>query len=301
MHMKNKSLHLIETLTSLKILKLEGRRIAVCIIAGCLLLLCVGAALAAPTPAQAKLTLTKVYGATGTDPAVELDKYWQNAKKIVHHSVLEIMAQHQTEMNRGVVFNKLIHGDTGRKEIALTFDDGPHTDFTPKILEILKKYHVKATFFVVGEMAERNPDLIKDEIADGNSVGNHTYHHVNLTRLPIEYVATEIKACGEVLKSITGKAPHLFRPPGGDYDKDVAIAAHSLNYTTVLWTDDPGDYASPGDSTITSRLMSRVNNGGIILIHDGVQQTVDILPDIIQRLKAQGYKFVTIDEMLAHK
>jgi peptidoglycan-N-acetylglucosamine deacetylase len=231
----------------------------------------------------------------------KLDAYWENAKEIGGKSVLELLAQHEAEMEKGLRFHKFMRGDIGRKWIAITFDDGPHPQYTPRLLEILKKYNAKATFFLVGEMAEKSPDLVKAEFAAGHNIGNHTYHHVNLTKVTKEDVAIEIKACGEVLQGITGKTPHLFRPPGGDYNKEVAEISETEGYTMILWTDDPGDYASPGAKIIESRTLSRISNGGIVLIHDGVQQTVDVLPQILEYLKKKGYEFVTIDEMMARK
>jgi polysaccharide deacetylase family sporulation protein PdaB len=233
--------------------------------------------------------------------AREHDPYWINARKEAYKSVPELIAQHNEELSRSIARTQLIRGDTSKKQIALTFDDGPHSKYTPKILEILRRYNIKATFFLVGELAERNPALVKAEIGGGHNVGNHTYHHVNLTRIPSGYVATEIKACGLVLCNITGKAPHLFRPPGGDYDDNVAQVAEALGYKLILWTDDPGDYASPGDDIITQRIVDKAEPGGIILIHDGVKETIDILPKVIQTLKDKGYEFVTIDEMMRSK
>ncbi|HEU4751827.1 MAG TPA: polysaccharide deacetylase family protein [Armatimonadota bacterium] len=229
---------------------------------------------------------------------VDRDQFWLRARGEVNRSGLELLGQRSDEPDRGLRYVKLVHGDPARKEIALTFDDGPHPGFTPRILDILKRCGVKATFFLVGQMAERYPELVRAELADGHSIGNHTYHHVSLVRIPDALVPAEIKACGRVLQAITGKAPRLFRPPGGEYDRQVAEAAGALGYRMVLWTDDPGDYASPGARVIQQRLLRRIGNGGIILVHDGIQQTVDVLPGIIQYLKARGYRFVTVDEML---
>jgi len=234
-------------------------------------------------------------------PETETDKYWKQAEAEVYKSALEILDQHRAELARGIRHHKLMHGDPRGKQVAITFDDGPHPDFTPKLLAILKQFNAKATFFVVGEMAEKNPALIKSEVAGGHNVGNHTYHHVNLTKIPNEYVATEIKACGDVIKSITGKAPHLFRPPGGDYNERVAEVAEALGYIIALWTDDPGDYASPGKRLIESRVLDNITGGSIVLIHDGVQQTVDVLPPILEHLERKGYECVTIDQMMAGK
>jgi peptidoglycan/xylan/chitin deacetylase (PgdA/CDA1 family) len=192
------------------------------------------------------------------------------------------------------------HGARSRREIVLTFDDGPHPGYTPELLAVLERYHVPATFFVVGEMAERAPYLVRDEIADGDSVGNHTYHHVSLVKITPGEAADEIRACGLVLQSITGKPARLFRPPGGRYDAAVTDAATAQGYRTVLWTDDPGDYASPGVDTIVERTVRTAHNGGILLLHDGIQQTIDALPRIIGSLRASGFTFVTMDQMLIH-
>lgn len=231
----------------------------------------------------------------------ERDKYWLNAKHEVYKSTLELVAQHQTELMRGIRYDKLMRGDTRRREIALTIDDGPHPVYTPKLLQILQQNGVHATFFVVGEQAERYPALIRAEVAGGHAIGNHTYDHVSLIKIPPEYVDTEIKACGEVLMQITGQAPHLFRPPGGEYNKAVAESVEALGYKMILYSDDPGDYAQPGTSLIETRTLDTISNGGIILLHDGSKQTLDILPKIIQRLKARGFQFVTIPQMLQEK
>jgi polysaccharide deacetylase family sporulation protein PdaB len=230
--------------------------------------------------------------------ASERDAYFVNAQKEDYKSVREVLAQHLDELDRGLKYSKFLKGKAQPKQIALTFDDGPHPTYTPKILAILKQYKVPATFFLVGSQAEKYPDLVRAEAAAGHNIANHTYHHVSLPKIPQEYVSDEIKACGMVLKAITGKSPHLFRPPGGEYNKQVAEASEALGYTMILWTDDPGDYASPGKDIILSRTLNKATPGGVILIHDGIQQTIDILPQMIETLQKQGYEFVTIDQML---
>jgi peptidoglycan/xylan/chitin deacetylase (PgdA/CDA1 family) len=139
---------------------------------------------------------------------------------------------------------------------------------------------------------------VKAEIAAGHSVGNHTYHHVNLTKIPPRLVATEIQACGDVLQRITGTKPHLFRPPGGDYNLPVAETANDLGYTLVLWTDDPADYAQPPAQVLMSRTLDWAHNGGILLLHDGAPETVALLPQLLTDLRRRGFELVTVDEML---
>jgi len=225
------------------------------------------------------------------------DRFWARALQEVYKTPEELQAQHQREIRKGLVFAKLMHGDPHTRAVALTFDDGPHPQYTTKLLSILQKYHVKATFFVVGKMAQQYPDLVKAEHAAGHVVGNHTYDHVNLTRVPLDEVSTEWRKCDDTIKSILGTQMRFCRPPGGDYDAAVITAAQDLGLTTVLWTDDPSDYASPGDTVIEQRVLDRIGNGGIILIHDGVQQTVDVLPQIISTLQKKGFRFQTVEDM----
>lgn len=214
-----------------------------------------------------------------------------------YKSPAELAAQHERELRRGRIYLKLMSGDPRDKSVALTFDDGPHPQYTPKLLAILKQYNIKATFFVVGKMAKQYPNLIKAEYAAGHVVGNHTYDHVNLNRIPINLVAAEWKKCNDLIMSILNVRMKYCRPPGGDYDHDVIMAAQQQRLITVLWTDDPGDYAHPGDKVIERRVLDKVRNGAIILIHDGVQQTIDVLPQIIETLQKRGFRFITVDEM----
>lgn len=231
--------------------------------------------------------------------STRVQSFWERASKEEYKSPGELQAQHERELRKGEYYVKLMRGDPKDKVVALTFDDGPHPQFTPKILAILRKYNVNATFFVVGKMAKKYPQLIKEEYAEGNIVGNHTYDHVNLTKIPDDEVGDEWQKGNDVVKSILGVSPAFCRPPGGDYDHDVIAAAMKSGLTTVLWTDDPGDYARPGDKIIERRVLDRIENGAIILIHDGVQQTIDVLPQIIGNLQKRGFKFVTVRQMMA--
>lgn len=246
--------------------------------------------------------LIGVMGVFSASGAKEMDtKTLAAAKHEVDESVMTLVRQHAEEGASGITLNKIIHGDPDRKEVAITFDDGPHPGYTPKLLAILKQYNAKATFFLVGEKVEEYPDLVRAEFQAGHSIGNHTYHHVNLTKIPISDVAIEILADEMAIKKVTGVRPHLFRPPGGDYDRNVAKIVNTLGYTLVLWSINPGDYEQPGEGLIEERVLRKIHGGSIILLHDGVQQTVDVLPTILEYLKMEGYRCVTVDEMLKHR
>ncbi len=247
--------------------------------------------------AEPKAEITKPAAGSGQSDGTQLDKFWARALTETYKSPEELAAQDAHERGKGVRYLKLIRGDPRVPAVAMTFDDGPHPDFTLKILDILRRYRVKATFFVVGEMAEKYPDLVRAEWDAGSVIANHSYHHANLTKVPVDEIGPEWQAAQEVVRSITGETMRFARPPGGDYDKEVMLAAGALGLTTVLWTDDPGDYASPGDKTIEKRVLKRIGNGGIILLHDGVQQTLDVLPQIIETLQRRGFRFETVAEM----
>lgn len=223
---------------------------------------------------------------------------WISSRQEVDRAFKDILSQHKEEMLRGEKHSKLIEGDSSLREIALTFDDGPHPGFTRRLLDILKENDVKATFFIVGKKARIYPQLVLEEVKEGHEIGNHTYDHIDLTSVPLRTAATQIKACGKVIESITGKAPHLFRPPGGNYNSQVIGMADKLGYVTVLWTANAGDCANIGKNGILFRLFSRTGNGGILLMHDGIDDTLKILPQVIAKYKRESYRFVTIDELI---
>jgi len=222
-----------------------------------------------------------------------------SVEKEIYRSPGELRAQDEAELRMGLKYLKLIKGDPTCKMIALTFDDGPHPEWTLRLLDVLRQNQVKATFFVVGKMVDRYPDLIRAEISDGHQIANHTYHHLNLSNLSDEEVDQEYRMCDDSVFRATGIHMKYCRPPGGQYDHDVIKATERLGLTTVLWTDDPGDYAKPGDSVLEKRL-NHIHNGSIVLLHDGIQQTIDILPDLIKALRKKGYRFVTVDELKQH-
>ncbi len=191
----------------------------------------------------------------------------------------------------------LLKGDPNEKTIALTFDDGPHGLVTDRLLDTLRRYNVKATFFVVGKMAEKHPENVRSEAEDGHLVENHTYDHPCLDALTEAQVSLEYARCSETIFRLTGREPHYCRPPGGDFDPAVLHAATELGLTTTLWTDDPGDYRLIPEATIAARVIATARPGGIILLHDGIRETIEALPAIIDNLRSRGFRFVSVDEL----
>lgn len=225
------------------------------------------------------------------------DPLWQYARHEIYASQSDL-ENSKAALSTAQLQKFVMHrGSVGGKQIALTFDDGPHPAYTPKLLAILKAAKVKATFFVIGHMAQTCPDLVKRIAREGHEVANHTFSHVTLTNLSERDVATEYKANNLILTRLTGKRVRYCRPPGGDFDLHVLKAAARLNLTTVLWTDDPGDYANPGDSILLRREIQRLSDGGIILLHDGSINTIDTLAEFIAEARRQGFKFVSLDAL----
>jgi len=191
------------------------------------------------------------------------------------------------------------------KKIALTFDDGPHPYYTEKILEILSKYNIKATFFLVGKQIEKYPQIFKLLLNNKNyKIGNHTYSHKNLTKLPSEEVYSELLKTQSLMLSLSsgsdGNVSYYFRPPGGHYNQEVMKIAKKLGLRIILWSVFTNDHLP----TITKQdLLNSIDNlcngdKEIILLHSGSQVTLEALEDIIKLLKDKGYNFVNIDEII---
>ena len=247
-----------------------------------------------PSPDPTRLALA----ISGAYTEAEKSPWWITAKDKFFREIHETEPGAEQNLKEYLPSRIVKSGDPSRKWIALTFDDGPHPGTTPQLLSILKKYNAKATFFLVGMMAEAHPDLVLEESKAGHLIANHTYHHVNLLKIPEKYIGVELETCSMILEDITGKKPRFFRPPGGNYSPAVRKIAGRLGYTTVLWTNNPGDYSGSGNRVVEAKLKRRLSRGGIILLHDGVQGTLELLPKILSALKREGYSFVTVDEYL---
>ncbi|MDD5349439.1 MAG: polysaccharide deacetylase family protein [Chthoniobacteraceae bacterium] len=184
--------------------------------------------------------------------------------------------------------------------IALTFDDGPGKTTTPRLLDLLAQRHIKVTFFVLGENAKDNPDIIKRELAEGHEIANHSWDHENLAKKSEEGLRSEIVKTQDAIFQITGTKPKVLRPPYG------AITEHQKKWINeqfglkvVLWEVDPNDWKKPGSSVIARRIVEGTRPGSIILSHDIHAQTVDAMPEVLDGLLAKGFKFVTVSELIA--
>ncbi|MEH2067946.1 MAG: polysaccharide deacetylase family protein [Nostoc sp.] len=188
------------------------------------------------------------------------------------------------------------------KVIALTFDDGPGPKNTAQILEILQKNQIKATFFMIGQMVKYFPLVARQVAADGEVIGNHTWHHW-YRHMDVATAANEINSTADIIFQTTGVKTTLFRPPGGFLNNGLADYAKSHGYTVMMWSEESGDAQrrSPQVPRMVKNVLKDAKPGAIVLMHDGGgnrSRTVKALPQIIDGLKAQGYRFVTIPELL---
>lgn len=180
-------------------------------------------------------------------------------------------------------------------KIALTFDDGPSPVCTGRLLEGLKKRGVKATFFLIGELAEDNPELVQRIYKEGHVIGNHTYHHVDITKLSDEEAAYEINTTDKVITAITGEHVRYVRPPFGIWQKDLEL---DMEVLPVMWSVDPLDWTTENVDEIVNKVVTEVKENDIILLHDCYDSSVDAALRIVDILTKEGYEFVTVDEMI---
>ncbi len=192
------------------------------------------------------------------------------------------------------------HSSGGRGKISLTFDDGPHPRYTGEILDVLVSFGVRATFFVVGENAEKYPDLIMREVEEGHEIGNHTFDHENVREVSFEEATRQILETGRAVSEVSGFTPRLFRPPEGKIGDEALRAASELGYTVVLWSVDTRDWTNIAAGKI-ARAAKAAKDGDVILCHDfisGESHTAEALRTFIPELQSRGYEFVTVSELI---
>jgi len=210
-----------------------------------------------------------------------------------------------------------VSGPSDQRVVALTFDDGPNPPYTDRILQVLSKEHVHATFFVVGRAVAQYPQTMRRMVAQGNAVGNHTWDHVHLVVLRRKGVRSEMRRADDAIYKAVGQRPRIMRPPFGARDWLVLDEMRKLGYTVVMWSVPlPRDWEYPPATTIARRVVGHVKDGAIIVLHDGnrgllcksrhlaphvCDRSADIEATrlIIESLKGEGYGFVTVPQLLA--
>jgi peptidoglycan/xylan/chitin deacetylase (PgdA/CDA1 family) len=189
-----------------------------------------------------------------------------------------------------------------RRVVALSFDDGPYP-LTPRFVQMLSANRAVATFFMIGrQVTGVYQSTLHAELRDGDALGDHTWSHPDL--LASDEVRSQLERTLRVIRELSGYTPCVFRPPYGDYDASVVQTAKSLGLATILWDVDPSDYALPGVSAIVQRVLAQVRPGSIILSHDGGgprAETLAAYPQIIRTLRARGYRFLTVPELLGFR
>ncbi len=184
-----------------------------------------------------------------------------------------------------------------RGAVALTFNDSPHPQYTLAILDILEEHDVLATFFVIGSLAQGNPDLVRLIAQRGHAVENHSHNHRNVRGQDLATIETEITQASHIVKDITGKPTQLFRPPGGGFDLNVRLATANTGHRLVMWTNISAQTPFNGSTEeLVRRIVDHAYDGCILMLHDGSTQTLDALPAIITGIKAQGFSFVLLND-----
>ena len=207
--------------------------------------------------------------------------------KVQEEMIQEDMAQERNTMQKTESEREM--------RIALTFDDGPHPVYTKMLLDGLAERDVKASFFVVGKNIPGNEDLIARMEEEGHLIGNHTYDHVKICSMSGEDACRQVEKTSALVREITGHDTEFIRPPFGAWNKEMEC---SFTMIPVLWDVDPLDWTTKNTALVEERILKNVQGGDIILLHDLYQSSVEAALGIIDRLKAQGYEFVTVDQLI---
>jgi peptidoglycan/xylan/chitin deacetylase (PgdA/CDA1 family) len=199
----------------------------------------------------------------------------------------------------GVTFTRV---PVAGKYVAITFDDGPHPQNTPRLLDILRARNVKATFYVIGRSVDLYPQIVRRTVAEGHEMGNHSQTHRLLSKLGDAELRNEMTRCRDAVRRAAGVTMRTMRPPyGGLTQRQRELVHDEFGYPTILWSVDPLDWKRPGPSVVASRMLSGASPGGILLAHDLHAQTVDAMPATLDGLLRRGYRFVTVSQLIAMK
>lgn len=188
------------------------------------------------------------------------------------------------------------------KYIAITFDDGPHPQNTPRLLDMLRARNIKATFYVVGSNVDLYPQIVRRTVAEGHEIGNHSYSHRLFTKLSDSEIRLELSRTRDAVGRAAGVQPRTLRPPyGGMLQRQREWVHAEFGYPIIMWSVDPLDWRRPGAGTVCARILSGTTAGSIVLAHDLHSQTIDAMPATLDGLLRRGFKFVTVSQLLAMK
>lgn len=188
--------------------------------------------------------------------------------------------------------------DTDEMKIAISFDAAWGDQYTKQILDILDKYNVKTTFFLVGFWVDRYPDMVKEIAKRGHEIGNHSTNHPHMTKLSQNQIIEELKKTEDKINKITGQRTILFRPPFGDYNDRLVRTCRDNGYYVIQWDVDSLDWKELGVEPVVDRVLRNVKKGSIVLFHNNAKYVTKYLPIIIEKLQARGYKIVPISELI---
>lgn len=188
--------------------------------------------------------------------------------------------------------------DTEEKKLAVTFDCAWNADDIDRLIQVLDDYQCKATFFVVGDWLEKYPEAVEKLVSHGHEIGNHSDRHGHFNSLSEEEILADIAACDEKIMAATGQEQVLFRAPYGEYNEALVRLCNSTGRHIIQWSIDSLDWKGLTAEQMQSRIFPKVENGSILLFHNGTEQTADALPSILERLAADGYTFVTVGDLI---
>ncbi|HQA49206.1 MAG: polysaccharide deacetylase family protein [Syntrophomonadaceae bacterium] len=194
----------------------------------------------------------------------------------------------------------IYQGNTGQKNVAITVNVDWGEEYIPQMLAEFKKHEALATFYVTGTWAEKNQDLLKEMVQEGHSIQNHGYQHLHFNTLTRDQMATQIKKGEQAIQKITGRKTTFFTPPYGEQNRQLMAVISELDYHLTMWSVDTIDWQRPEPKTIVKRVINKVHNDAIILMHP-TEPTAKALPDMLTQLKQDGYKMITVEKIVIMK
>lgn len=212
--------------------------------------------------------------------------------------VLAALVWASADIGSGVYLKALCRAESADRVVALTFDDGPDADSTPRVLDLLKRYDVRATFFVVGEQARQNPELIHRLVAEGHTVAGHSYYHLPQSTLwSSQRYTEELFRCNDVVARLTGLRMRLYRPPFGVTNPPIARAVKNMGLIPVGWSVRSLDTMTKNSDRVVDRVMRGLRGGDVILLHDRLENSEELLEKLLTALWIQHYTTATVDEL----